>query len=241
MSRRTSEERARKVVNELFVTAPQNQSVAQKLESRAGTPAPGRRTKAPDLEERAAEAFGMKKPKVSHSKKPEVSHSVINLDNLPIMDVPWMRIQETVLEVGDVEVEFQELKEALKLTEALTPNNLEAALNAAEDNARRAHALYIVARVEHEAFDLEMTPVVEAMREAANKELQNEKDAKQRSKAITDADVKGRASVLFPDEWALVQARRSKAEAMLDTLKHFADLWKQRCFSLSTMLHAGKR
>lgn len=243
--KRTSTARASALVDGMFTTAPQNRTLAQKLEVEGearSTTKPGRRKpadekkgeakKEPDaLAQRAAAAFtGARK-----------AASVIDVDNLPVMNAPWMRIQETTFELEDPEAEHEELLEALRLTSALTPGNLEAALNDAEDNARRAHKLYIVARVDYERFDLEMTPVVEAMRDAANRELQAEKDAKQRSKAITDADIKGRASILFPDEWALVQKRRTEAEAMMDTLKHFADLWKQRCYSLSTMLNAGKR
>lgn len=237
---RTSAARATAVVDGLFRTAPQNRTVAQKIEAQAearSPNAPGRRKPADGapakdaLQTRAAQAF-------SGARK---AASIIDLDNLPIMDAPWQRIQERTFTLEDPEGLHRELEGALRLTEALTPGNLQAALNDAEDNARRAHQLYIVARVDFERFELEMAPVVDAMREAANQDLQKEKDQKQRSKAITDADIKGRASIMFPDEWALVQRRRAEAEGLMDTLKHFADLWKQRCYSLSTMLNTGKR
>lgn len=234
MASKTSATKADAIVNGMFKTAPQNQTTAQKIgsvgDSRAGSPGRRSRTARDSAKEKEA------------SNEARDSAKEIAFDDLPIMSAPWMRIQEmTIDELPDPEAEHGELQEALRLTSALTPGNLEQALNGAEDNARRAHKLYICARVDYERFELEMTPVVEAMREAANRDLQGEKDRKERSKTITDADVRGRASVLFPDEWHLVHERRVRAEAMMDTLKHFADLWKQRCYSLSTMLHSGKR
>ena len=163
------------------------------------------------------------------------------LKEIPELGTPFTGIRESVYTLPDPEGEYKKLEQALTVREALTPGALQSALNDAEDNARRAHRLYVVAKADYERFERECDPVVESLRDAANKELQAEKDAKQRSKAITDADVKGRASVLFPDEWKRINDRRIKAEGMLEHLRALAELWKQRCFSLSTMLNAGKR
>lgn len=217
----TTEEKARETTESLFKTAPQNRSAAKKIED-AG-------------EARAAA------PKDEGSKRRHDPRLEIATEDLPMLTAPWMKIQERVFNVPDPEAEYAELEEALRLTDALTPGNLQAALNSAEDNARRAHRLYIVARVEFERFELECGPVMEAMRDAAAKDLQGEKDRKERSKQITESDIKGRASILFPDEWGLVNSRRVKAEGMMDNLKVFANVWMQRCFSLSSMLNAGKR
>jgi hypothetical protein len=160
---------------------------------------------------------------------------------LPELGVAFTHIRESTFSLADPEGEFRYLESRLALTEALTPGNLQSALNIAEDCARRAHRLYVVARADFERFEIECEAIVEGMRSEANRELQAEKDRKERSKAITDADIRGRAAILFPDEWALVSERKVKAQGMLDHLKRFADLWQQRCYSLSTMLNAGKR
>ena len=162
-------------------------------------------------------------------------------DTGPKLSASFAAITETVFELADPMTEYEVLEKALKLDDALAPAVLQAALNDAEDNARRAHRLYVIARADYERFESESRPVIEGMRDAANRELQAEKDNKQRSKAITEDDVIGRASVLFPDEWRSVHNRHVKAEGMLDHLKVLANLWAQRCYSLSTMLNAGKR
>lgn len=246
--RKTSAARADEIVAGMFTTAKQHKTTAHKVaevgeqraaDARAGKP--GRRKPPSTGEGEEAKPLKTQQARERAAKAVNATKEIA-FDDLPIMNAPWMRIQEHVIdELEDPEGEHAYLQDALRLTNALTPGNLEAALNDAEDNARRAHKLYICARVDYERFELEMLPVVEAMRDAANRDLQGEKDRKERSKTITDADVRGRAAVLFPDEWHLVQERRIRAEALMDTLKHFAELWKTRCYSLSNMLHSGKR
>lgn len=246
-------ERADAAINSLFRTAPSNRSAAQKIEAVGDQRIATMRRKAEQVKE-LANAPATETGKVERRKpvtpetteKKRVARSFdpsaeISIEDMPLLPPSWMRIQERAFKLEDPEAEFNELEEALKLTDALTPGNLQEALNRAEDNARRAHRLYIVARIEYEKFELEASPIIEAMRDAASKDLQGEKDRKERSKAITEADIKGRASVLFADEWAIAMERKIKAEGMMDTLKSFAELWRQRCFSLSSMLNSGKR
>lgn len=160
---------------------------------------------------------------------------------LPELSISFTVIRESVFTLNDPDGEYKHLETSISLREALTPNALMTALNEAEDNARRAHKLYVVANADYERFERECEPIVEGMRDAANRELQSEKDAKLRSKAITDADIRGRAATMFPDEWRAIDSRRIKASGMLTHLKALAELWKNRCYSLNGMLNAGKR
>lgn len=160
---------------------------------------------------------------------------------LPELTLSFTTIRESVFTLPDPDGLYKSLEEGLSLREALTPNALLGALNTAEDFARLAHKLYVVANADYERFERECEPIVESMRDAANRELQSEKDSKLRSKAITDADLRGRAAVMFPDEWAAMDSRRIKASGMLNHLKALAELWKTRCYSLNGMLNAGKR
>lgn len=184
-----------------------------------------------------------KKPALAVVRKPAITRELPEIDVFlfPSVGASWQKIQEHVFDIPDPEQEHKELSDALRLDNALTPGNLNAALNDAESNALRAHTLYIVAKADYDNFECEMVPVIDAMREAAHADLQGEKERKERSKTITDSDIRGRASVLYPDEWLIAHKRRNKAESMLAHLKHFSDMWKQRCFSLSTLMHAGKR
>lgn len=241
----TSTGRADAVIASLFKTAPTNRSAAQKVEAVGEQRIATMRKQAQAVKTLATEKVERRKPAEPPPERRKARafdpSAEISIEDLPVLPPSWMRIQERSFKLEDPEAEFNELEGALKLTNALTPGNLQEALNVAEDNARRAHRLYIVARIEYEKFELEALPILEAMRDAASKDLQGEKDRKERTKAITEADIKGRASVLFPDEWVIAMERKIKAEGMMDTLKSFAELWRQRCFSLSSMLNSGKR
>jgi hypothetical protein len=160
---------------------------------------------------------------------------------MPNVSESFSRIVERVFDIGDPDALFTTLMERMSLRDALTPGALQASLNIAEDNARLAHQLYVNAKVESERFEIDSDIVLGAMRAGATAELQREKDAGQRSKAITDADVREKAATLYPDQWRETNERRAKTSGMLEHLKRLADLWQTRCYSLSTMLNAGKR
>ena len=220
---KTNQAKATDVTDSLFQPAPQHRSKARKLV---------------DVGKQRA-----KKPALAVASSTPASRVLPEIDVFlfPSVGAQWQKIQERVFAIPDPEQEHRELSEALRLVNALTPGNLNAALNDAENNALRAHTLYIVAKADYDNFDCEMIPVIDAMREAAHADLHGERERKERSKPITEADIRGRASVLYPDEWLIVHKRRVKAESMLAHLKQFSELWKQRCFSLSTLLNAGKR
>jgi hypothetical protein len=173
---------------------------------------------------------------------PTITQSPSGLGEIPTMGRNFDKVTQRLFDtIGDPDPLYQALENDISLKCALTPGNLQQALNFAEDNARKAHAMYVVAVAEYEAFEAELDPIVEAMRAAATTALQDEKDQKKRSKNITDSDVRGRASVMYPDEWKRAIVRKSKATAMRDHLSRLASLWQNRCFSLSSMLNAGKR
>lgn len=158
---------------------------------------------------------------------------------IPRLKPGFEKVVERVFDLDDPDAEFQAILTQLTVEEAITPEKVEAALNHAEDTARKAHRLYIVARVDNDRYEVECDAVMGALRDAATSELQAEKDAGERSKAITEADVTGRVATMFPDEWAEVNDRRARAKGMLDHVKRIADLWEGRCYTLSTM--AGRK
>lgn len=153
----------------------------------------------------------------------------------PMMPKAYERITERILDL-DPEQEYDRLERALELNESLTPNNVRAAANAAEANALKAHELYVHATVALERFRIDNDLVQSAMRDAATADLQAEKDSGQRSKQITEADVRGRAAVLYPDEWRAAVERRVRAENMHANIARLASLWEQRARTLGAML-----
>jgi hypothetical protein len=196
-------------------------------------PTQRRRKAAASAEEAATSLFAQAPAQAAAAER--------KMQELPELAMSFTTIREKVFTLTDPDGEYQHLEDSLSIRAALTPGVLQAALNEAEDNARRAHKLYVVANADYERFERECEPIIESMRDAATRELQHEKDNGMRSKAITDADVRGRASQLFTDEWAAIDARRIKANGMLEHLKVLAKLWENRCYSLNGLNNAGKR
>jgi hypothetical protein len=128
---------------------------------------------------------------------------------------------ESSLEVGDQRGDYRTLTEHL---------------DKAERRARRAHALYLGAKLERARWEMDSEVTLAGMRTKASDELEEEKDRGERKKAITDADVRARMAELFPDEWRHQELKRVKLKGTEEHLERLADLWKVKCFSLSTML-----
>lgn len=164
--------------------------------------------------------------------------------SLPFTSMPelrdgYARIKETVFFLPSPEAEYNELEADLKLG-TREFDNISAALDRSEDNARRAHKLYVNARVDYERFMLDAELVEASMWDEAVAALQAEKVGGQRTKAITEADTKYKCQALFPDEWRDLQMRKIEGRKMLEHLERFADLWRARCFSLAKQLEARR-
>jgi hypothetical protein len=139
----------------------------------------------------------------------------------------------------DPAVEEQELRSALSMAVALTPGELEKALERSDAAALRAHRLYIVAKVDYERFEIQYEAIADAMRTEALRQLQAEKDAKLRSKVITEADIRGRCALLYPDEWRDACECKARYEGAVAHLKELHERLAQRSYSLGQML--GRR
>lgn len=148
------------------------------------------------------------------------------------------RIIERVFDLPDPEAEYQALEAALGAG-SREQDSVAQALDGAEDYARRAHRLYVNAKVDLERFQADCDTVEGAMREQAVAALTVEKERGVRTKQITDADVRHRAAVMYPDEWRDALNRKAKGEGAVKHLERLADLWQGRCRSLAALL--GRR
>lgn len=144
-------------------------------------------------------------------------------------------VVERIFDLPDPASEYEALEK--HLTAGLGEHDSAArALDSAEDRARRAHRLYVNAKLDFERFQADAEVVTAALRQRAMEVLQRQKDAGQRSKAITDADVVAQCAAMFPDEWRDLADRRARAKLALEHLERFSDLWMSRCRSLSALV-----
>lgn len=139
--------------------------------------------------------------------------------------------------IRDVESEYDRLEQALMLGDKRTDyGSTVRALDEAETNARKAHKLWRTAIVEEKRWDTEHKILAAAMRSEAMRRLQHEKDAGQRSKAITDADVESMMATLYPQEFRCHRERENRVHGMVASLENLADLWLRRISTLQTIL-----
>lgn len=147
------------------------------------------------------------------------------------------RIVEKVLTLDNADATYDELEKALRIGEKRSePGMILQALDTAEVNARKAHRLWMLARIEREKWELDNEVIFSAMRTEATKALQREKDQGLRSKQITDADVASMCATLYPDEYRHQEVKRKRVEAMVKSMEHLSEVWLSRCRSLQAML-----
>ena len=147
-----------------------------------------------------------------------------------------VRITQTIYAV-DAFKDYDDLEKNLEVGEERGDyKTLTEHLDKAERRARRAHALYLGAKLELVKWELDQKRVQGAMRASAKEELEEEKLAGEKKKQITNADVEDKMVEKFPDEMAHHALTAAKLKGTVDHLEVLAGLWKTKCFSLGTLL-----
>lgn len=147
-------------------------------------------------------------------------------------------LDSIVRKVFEIEVkasDFDRLERELDLRDPTSRVAIDRSLNDAERNALLAHRLKCGAEAEFESLHVESLKALAELRDEATKELQGEKDAGNRSKAITDADVEHRMAKLDAELFMTVSRRDKERERVISHLGHLCDLWKQRARTLAAM------
>jgi hypothetical protein len=137
--------------------------------------------------------------------------------------------------------EFDRLQRALKIDERVERASyarLANALNEAEDSARAAHLLLVHAKDDRESFEIDALIITSDMRAQALGALENEK--KRGGKPITEKDVEARIASMFPSDHRELSTRRKRVELSVEHLQRLADLWKDRCKTLNTLLQTKR-
>lgn len=153
---------------------------------------------------------------------------------MPPMAPGYGGIVETVFDLPDPLAEYNELEAALQQGFGEF-HNVTQALARAEDFARRAHRLYVNAKVDLERYLADANAVQGAMWDEAVAQLSLEKERGLRTKQVTDSDVQKRVAILYPDEWRDARVRIVQAEQTVKHLERLADLFQQRSRTLTAI------
>jgi uncharacterized Zn finger protein (UPF0148 family) len=150
---------------------------------------------------------------------------------------PWPQLVETVFAPIDVMEAYKHLQKALVIGEQRAEYGVALKhLDEAEDNARLAHRLMLVAKAEHKAWELDNAVIFGAMRKEAERVLSQEKKDGLRTKQITDGDVEAQIAVMFGDEYKLNEMRRYKMRKMIESLENLVEICNSRCRSLQVIV-----
>lgn len=110
------------------------------------------------------------------------------------------------------------------------------ALDEAEANAADAFQLLCDAKVTHDRFEMDAQVISGALREKSIMDLQAQKNAGERSKAITNDDITAVMAAKFHDEYRDLESRRSRAKRTVAALESLADLARERARDLRAMV-----
>jgi len=177
-------------------------------------------------------------------KKPKPKPTIVGKGvKLPELRPGLRRIVDTVFDLDDDALfeAFERARDEIRTAdEALGLELTRQEANEVQDRARKAHKLYVNALMVVRRFQFDSEVVQSAMWDAANAELQDEKDNKKRSKTITNDDVRYRAAQMFPDQWVRNEEAREQAKLVLKHLERVAELWKDRSLTLSSLVRSAR-
>lgn len=217
----------------------QAQREVDKLFSGGGKPAPSEQAdEAPS--DAGAKTKAKTKPKAETKARPTVVGKGVKL---PKLRPGLKRIVDKVFDLDDDELfeAFESARDEIRTSdEKLGLELTRQEANEVQDRARKAHKLYVNALLVLKRFQFDSEVVQSAMWDAANAELQDEKDNKKRSKSITNDDVRYRAAQMFPDEWVRNEEAREQAKLVLKHLERVAELWKDRSLTLSSLVRSAR-
>lgn len=151
------------------------------------------------------------------------------------------RIVETIY-AADVFADYDDLERNLEVGEQRGDyGTLREHLDKAEQRARRAHRLYLGAKIELVRWEVDAKRVMGALRQKAREALEEEKADGTRKKAITIQDVEDWISENHPDEWAAQEVRRAKIKGTVDDLEHLNGAWVRKCSDLRTLIETLRK
>jgi hypothetical protein len=168
--------------------------------------------------------------------RPEESPLFVRADGSDELTPQMERLVTSVFDVSDIDEEAKELESMLTMGESRSDyGTVLAALDRAEDNARRAHRLFVNAQLEQKRFLLEREEVDAALYKAGVDSLKESGDK------ITVEAVKARYVLLYGDEWKAGEEKRARVKLAVEHMEQLAFFWSSRCRTLQVILSALRK
>lgn len=175
------------------------------------------------------------------AKKPATPPLFASANKGPGINPDYEKIVECVYSV-DALRDYEDLEKNLEVGEQRGDYaTLRQHLDKAEGRARRAHSLYLGAKLEFARWEVDSERVLSGMRQNALDALEEEKANGERRKAITDADCRSKMAEMYSDEWSDQEIKRHRMKGMVESMENLAERWAGKCFSLRTLLETLRK
>jgi hypothetical protein len=169
-------------------------------------------------------------------KPPPLFASAQGTAGVPALTPAMESIVESVYDT-DIQASYSELEKMLSIGDQRADYaTVLRHIDNAETNARKAHKLFMGAKLELEKWELDSAAVLSKMRAAAVEALEEEKIRGDRKKQITNPDVDAQIAAMYPDEWRHQRIKRERIKGTVASLENLSDLWLVRCKTLSSIL-----
>jgi hypothetical protein len=146
------------------------------------------------------------------------------------------RLVTSVFDVSDIDQEFEDLKRQMVLGEQRSDYaTVLRALDEAEDNARRAHRLFVNAQLEEKRFRLEREIVEAAMHKGAVASMKESGDK------VTVEATQARMVELYAEEWREGEERKARVKGTVSHCEQLAFFFSSRCRSLQVILQSLRK
>jgi hypothetical protein len=161
---------------------------------------------------------------------------------VPPLPAGYSAIVNSVFNLPDPKSIYEEVLAGIKPIKAsrASMSELLDALDDAQAVALKARGLLVNTKVTFDAVERESAVLKSAMRDQALSQLEREKDAGTRKKAITEADVTGAVATMFPDEWKSCQEQESKARRSVDLIENMCERAVERARDLRAIVGASR-
>jgi hypothetical protein len=153
------------------------------------------------------------------------------------------RIVDTLFDMPDPMTEYLAIKASLSFggrASSMSYGQLIDALDDAQSVAERCSRLVANAKVTLDAFNMDAEVISGVLREQAVMDLQAQKDAGTRSKAITNDDITAVMAKKFPDEFRDLEIKKGKARRMVAAIEALYDRASARAGDLRAMVQRSR-
>jgi len=161
---------------------------------------------------------------------------------VPPLPDGYTTIVNSVFNLPDPNAVYEEVLAGIRPIKAsrASMSELLDALDAAQSVALKARGLLVNTKATIDTVGRDTLVLVSAMRDQATTQLEREKEAGLRKKAITEADVEQCLSTMFPDEWKSVKERESAAKRTVDLIENMCERACERARDLRAIVGASR-